>query len=202
MAWIPPMTAVAGDVLTAADFNTSIRDNLLATCTAQATDPTVDGAHWFLTSGLGRVKAREMKQVVLDAGEHTMSTQWTDLETPGPITEAVHTSGSMLVQILCYAIMYRPLGAALMSFEVHSTDPATTVNTRIVIPADDARSIGYQRGDTGSYLDNQIGSMWLIEGLEPEAPYWVKLKYRIERGQDTGDNTARYDRRSVTVFAL
>lgn len=202
MAWIPPLSAIAGNVLTAADFNTSIRDNLLASATALAVDPLSVGPKWFNTSGKGRIAPRDMRQAYLEAGEHCKSTQWSDLLTPGPITQSVVTGGQMLVSITSYAIIYRILGCSMLSFEVHATDPATSVTTTIVVPADDSRSVGYQRSDTGLYLDNQQAGVWLIEDLEPEKPYWVKMKYRIELGSGNTDETGYFSRRALTVLAL
>jgi hypothetical protein len=196
------LTAVAGNVLTAADFNTSVRDNLLATCTALAVDPLSVGPKWFVTSGKGRVAARDMRQAYIEAGEHCKATQWSDLQTPGPITASVSTGGQMLVSITSYRIIYRVLGCAMISFEVHETDPSTSVTTKIVVPADDSRSLGYQRSDTGLYMDDQQAGMWLIEDLVPEKPYWVKMKYRIELGSGNTDETGYFSRRALTVLAL
>lgn len=202
IAWIPPLTAVAGNVLTAADFNTSVRDNLLASATALAVDPLSVGPKWYVTAGKGRINPRDMRQAYLEDGEHCKSTQWSDLLTPGPITESVLTGGQMLVNITSYRIIYRVLGCAMISFEVHETDPATSVTTKIVVPADDSRSLGYQRSAGGLYLDDQQAGMWLIEGLTPEKPYWVKMKYRIELGSGNTDESGYFSRRALTVLAL
>jgi hypothetical protein len=81
MTWTAPMTAVAGDVYTAAQWNTCIRDNLNETAVAKA--QTASG--YSVVSGYNRLVQRVSGMAASDVAETTDSTSYTDLEAdPGP----------------------------------------------------------------------------------------------------------------------
>lgn len=81
MTWTAPMTAVAGAVYTASQWNTSIRDNLNETGVARA--QTVSG--YSVVSGYNRLVQRTASGASSDTAETTDSTTYTDLESdPGP----------------------------------------------------------------------------------------------------------------------
>ena len=80
MSWTAPMTAVAGSVFTAAQFNTHIRDNLLTTAPAIA---TTAGRH-FAATGLNSIAERASVSDFIGTTETTSSGAYTDLATVGP----------------------------------------------------------------------------------------------------------------------
>ena len=63
MAWSAPMTAVSGSVLTAAQFNTYVRDNLNETAPAKATA----AGQIFVSTAANAIAAR---LVNADLGHH------------------------------------------------------------------------------------------------------------------------------------
>lgn len=80
MAWAVPATAVAGQALTAAMWNSSIRDNLLASEAAQVTQAgqTISG------TGLNSVVARGPQSASVTTSQTTASGTYGDLATAGP----------------------------------------------------------------------------------------------------------------------
>lgn len=94
MAWTAPMTAIAGSVFTAAQFNTFIRDNLAETAPAKATTP---GAH-FAVSDTNQIAERIGARAEVLTSETTTSTSYTDLATVGPQV-TVTTGPSALVYV-------------------------------------------------------------------------------------------------------
>lgn len=80
MAWTAPMTAVAGNIFTAAEFNTHVRDNFLETAPAKA---TTAGSH-FAATGLNSIAERFPSSASIVTNETTTSTTYTDLATVGP----------------------------------------------------------------------------------------------------------------------
>lgn len=95
MAWTAPMTAVAGAVLTAAQWNTTIRDNLSETEAGKA--QTISG--YSVVSGYNRLVERVSALAEDGSTETTAETSYTDLEaTPGPEV-TVLTGSRALVSI-------------------------------------------------------------------------------------------------------
>lgn len=74
------MTAVAGSVFTAAQFNASIRDNLAETAPAKASVP----GGYFTTSATNQIAERVAAQASVNTSESTTSTSFADLTTVGP----------------------------------------------------------------------------------------------------------------------
>ena len=88
------MTAVAGVALTAAQWNASVRDNLLETAPAKA---TAAGRH-FATSAANTIVERVSTQAIIDTNETTTSTTYTHLATIGP-TVVVSVSAALWTSI-------------------------------------------------------------------------------------------------------
>lgn len=80
MAWTAPITFVSNTVLTAAQLNTYLRDNMNETCVAKATTP---GSH-FVTTGPNAIAERQIKGDFINTVESTTETDYTDLATIGP----------------------------------------------------------------------------------------------------------------------
>ncbi len=77
MAWTAPMTAIAGSVFTAAQFNTFVRDNLAETAPAKATTP---GSH-FAVTGTGSIAERTPTTALISGTDSTSSSTYGDLDT-------------------------------------------------------------------------------------------------------------------------
>lgn len=80
MAWTSPMTFSSGAVLTAAQLNTHLRDNLNETAPAKATAAN----QLFVSTGTNAIAARTPTEAAIDTSEATASTSFTALTSPGP----------------------------------------------------------------------------------------------------------------------
>jgi hypothetical protein len=98
MTWSTPLTAVSNAALTAAQWNGSVRDNLLATAPALA---TTAGYH-FASTGTNSIAERAIKTAQVPATETTPSTTYTDLGTAGPsVTLTTGTSALVWAASSC-----------------------------------------------------------------------------------------------------
>jgi hypothetical protein len=103
MAWTAPMTAVAGSIYTAAQFNTFVRDNLNETAPAKATT----AGSYFVTSGTNQIAERVIGQAQVTTGDSSDQTSYADCTdtvptggspTPGPAV-TVFTGSTALVVV-------------------------------------------------------------------------------------------------------
>jgi hypothetical protein len=92
MAWTAPMTAVAGSVFTAAQFNTFVRDNLLETPSAKATTP----GSFFTTTSAGSIAERIPNRSLIATSETTSSTSYADLATVGPQVSCITGTSALI----------------------------------------------------------------------------------------------------------
>jgi hemolysin activation/secretion protein len=80
MAWSTPLTAVSNATLTAAQWNASVRDNLLMTAPALAT--TAGG--YFVATGANAIAQRTSDVQAVNTVQTTTNTSYTNLTTVGP----------------------------------------------------------------------------------------------------------------------
>lgn len=113
MAWTAPMTAVAGNVFTAVQFNTHVRDNLLETMAAKARTP---GA-MFGGNGLNVIAERFPDWSYRSTSSTTTGTSYGDLaDGAGP---SITVNSGTIAAVFIYCTQYNTAGnAAWMSFEV------------------------------------------------------------------------------------
>jgi hypothetical protein len=119
MAWSTPLTAAANATLTAAQWNASVRDNLLMTAPALA---TTQGAHW-VSSGPNGITERFMVSNTVGTTETTASTSYAALATAGP-GALVTSYGRVMVLFGCEVTNNTGGSRSLMSYAVSG---ATTV---------------------------------------------------------------------------
>lgn len=119
------MTAVAGAIFSAAQFNQYVRDNLNETAVAKATTT----GQFFVATGANALAARIMTAGTIATSQSTTSLTYTDLATIGP-TAVVDTGVQALVMIS--AAMSNNTGAAtsLMSYAVSGATTVAAVSTR------------------------------------------------------------------------
>lgn len=113
MAWTAPMTAVAGAVFTAAQYNTHVRDNFLTLDVAVATR---EGS--IITgNGANSVVQRTPAWDARTGGSTTASTSYTDLADGVGPSVTVETGTIAMVWVYCN--QYNTSGAAAwMTFEI------------------------------------------------------------------------------------
>ena len=119
MAWSAPMTAVAGAIFTAAQFNQYVRDNLNSTAPALATAT----GQFFVATGANAIAARTPTSARVNTSESTTSATYTDLATPGPAV-TVTTGVNALVIITAGMSNNTTNSASSMSFAISG---ATTI---------------------------------------------------------------------------
>jgi hypothetical protein len=126
MAWTTPLTGVANTALTAAQWNASVRDNLLVTPAALA---TTAGSMWVSTgANAGAMRTPGFQHVA--AGQTTSTTAtFGDLATVGPVV-VVAAGTQAIVAYASYMSNSVASGGGYMSYAVtgSSSIAATTSN--------------------------------------------------------------------------
>ncbi|HLU98514.1 MAG TPA: hypothetical protein VKZ89_16910 [Thermobifida alba] len=177
MAWTAPMTFVAGSVLTAAQLNTHLRDNLLESAAAKATEQ----GGYFVTDSAHRIVERVGRRQTITTEETTTSTSYDDLATQGP-TVTVQTG---------------ELALALWSCEMRSSNSEPTT-CRVTVDVTGASNIAGNdvralTNSTGAEGRHQSSHAVFFDDLTPGENTWT-MKYRTSSG------TATFQRRRLIVL--
>ena len=98
MAWTAPMTFIANAAITAAQMNTYLRDNLLETMPAKATET---GGAFFVTTGTNQIAERVIKSARVETNQSTTSTTFTSTTTVSPGSMPLATSAAAREQTVC-----------------------------------------------------------------------------------------------------
>jgi hypothetical protein len=170
------MTAASGSVLTAAQWNTHVRDNLLETAPAKATA----AGQIFVSTAANAIAARTVNADFVATSETSASTTYTNLATNGPAVTAT-TSLSAIVAI--YANMQVTGGTAVwMSYGITGATTSAENDNRAIQVA--ANTVGQRVG--GTFFHSAI----LTAGTNT-----FTAKYRI-----TGSGTGTWvDRRLMVI---
>jgi hypothetical protein len=179
MAWTTPITAVANAAFTAAQFNASVRDNLLTTAPALA---TTAGAI-FVATGANAIAQRVIGSAFVSATETTTNTSYVDLTTTGP--QVTVTTGTLAIVIFS-AHMWNDTagGRSYMSYAVSS---ATTV------AAGDSVSYAHDISSAGRIIG---ASRVIMQSALTGGSNIFTAKYRV------GSNTGTWAQRSLIVIPL
>jgi hypothetical protein len=173
------MTAVAGAVYTAAQWNTSVRDNLNETSVAKAQN--VSG--YSVVSGYNRLVQRTSGVASSDVAETTDSTSYSDLESdPGPSLTLL-TGSHVIVSIFGSG---RTTGgtASWVAFEVSGASSLEAADTYAV-----------QLHVTGS--DQwRAGATFGLDTLTPGLNTFT-MKYRVSTS-----GTGTFSSRKISVIPL
>lgn len=168
------MTAVAGAVFAAADFNTYVRDNLNQTAPALATA----AGQYFVATGTNQIAARSMGSGVVATSQTTTSTSFTDLATAGPsvtlttgVTAIVFTTAGMsnnttnASSFMGYAVTGATSAAAATSkalrvdgISASNVVRVSAVSTASLTAGSNTFTAKYAvgAGSTGTFLDRTI----------------------------------------------
>lgn len=182
MAWSAPMTAVAGSVFTAAQFNQFVRDNLLETAPAKA---TTAGAH-FAADGVNSIAERISATATALASDTTTSTTYTDLSGGAGPSVTVTTGVSALVIVHAQSAN-SGAGSARMGYDVSGATSIAAADNRatgilgVAGAAPNASAIALHNG---SLLTLTPGSNTFT------------AKYRVSSG------TGTFEHRRIIVFPL
>ena len=182
MVWTAPMTAVAGSVFTAAQFNTFIRDNQLETAPAKA---TTAGRH-FAVSGTNEIAERASVSDFIGTSESTTSAAYTDLATVGPTVSV--TTGT---QAWVYTSSFANNGTAGTSNSfAHEISGASSS-----VANDNHRGLYVREGSTTGVTGGRMTTVNLRTGLVSGVNVFT-MKYKTSGG------TADFSSRTIAVFPL
>lgn len=93
MAWTAPVTWAANAILTAAQLNTNLRDNLNQTMPALVTAAT----QWCVSTGANALVQRDIKNARVETSQTTASTTYVDLTTVGPAVTVTTGTTAMVI---------------------------------------------------------------------------------------------------------
>jgi hypothetical protein len=181
MAWSTPLTAVSNAALTAAQWNASVRDNLLETAAGKATTAN----RIFVTTGANAIAERAVVNNFVGTAETTASTTYTDLTTAGPASTT--TSGTQAIVAVTTDAWNNTLSA--YSYNSLAVSGATTLATS------DSRSVSVRSATADASAGNRASFVDLLTGLTAGSNTFTS-KYRVSAG------TGRYSNRSIMVIPL
>lgn len=181
MAWSVPLTAVSNATLTAAQWNASVRDNLLETAVAKATT----SGSFIIVSGANTLAERPCQSDTVTTSETTTSTSFTDLATVGPQVTATTGDKSLIM----YAVQMACNNVGGISIAAWAVSGATSV------PADDDKSINLDQDGATANQDIRAADVRRLTGLTPGSNT-TKIQYRTTAG------TSSFRRRHLIVIGL
>lgn len=174
------MTAVAGAIFTASEFNTHVRDNLLETAPAKATA----ASQFFVSTGINAVAARSFESDAIATAQTTSSVTYTNLTTLGPQV-SLQAGTRALVFISCEISNSTGGAVSRASVEVNSQGD--------VQGADDSISIA--QGGVTANSPTRAGISLMVTGLNSGLNVFT-MKYRVDSG------TATFSNRELVVIPL
>jgi hypothetical protein len=179
MAWTAPLTAVFNTTLTAAQWNTHIRDNSNETMPAKATA----AGRWFVSTGANAIAERVISGADVATSQTTTSTSYTDLTTVGPSVTAT-TGTRALVFFAC---------AMSNSTDNAETWASVTVSGATTIAASDTWAMMMD----GIEISNQNAfGMWHYFSTLTAGSNTFKLQYKV------GSGTGTFLNRRILVIAM
>lgn len=172
MAWTTPMTAVANEVFTAAQYNTYVRDNLLETAPGIAQFPS----QYFYKLG-DQLYANTFGSSNVNMGYTTTSTTYVDLED-GPLpTMSRRIQSAGFIMWLGGQMTNNTAGQAChMSVEI------TRESDDVVVFAPDD-SVAFSAQTTNAAICSMSGPHF-IPGITDDI-YTFTMKYRVTGGTGT-----------------
>lgn len=180
MVWTAPSTFVDGNVLTAGELNSFLRDNMLETMPAKATGQL----RHFVADGANRIVERQIFKDYIEAKEITTSTSYTDLSTVGP--KVTVTTGTMA---LC---------SWDVSFDNNTVQTIISISVAVsgatTVAANDNQAM-ISRVYATALKEKRYGICEMVTGLTPGSNTFT-LKYKTSAG------TAVFSKRLLVVVAF
>lgn len=177
MAWTAPITWVSNSVLTAAQLNQQLRDNLNETAPAKAT--TV-GSHFVTAASNSIAERRIVTSTVATAQTTTTTSGYVDLATAGPQV-TLTTGANALVWINARLAGGASTGQALASFVVSGASSISASDGRAII-------------GTGT-VTQRMGICVQLATLTPGSNTF-KMLYK------SGSGTSTFQDRTIVVMGL
>lgn len=180
MAWTSPMTFVSNNVLTAAQMNTHLRDNLRELAPAKA---TTNNGSWFIAQGPNRIEERLVRTARVSRLQVTKSSSWTDLTTIGPQVSTV--TGKAAIVMLAARIGNTVLdNSASMGFSISG-----------YTEKDPEEKYSMQSDGRAANTHAIFGVTFYVEDLNPGLNIFT-CKYKA------GGEQAEFDARFIGVIPL
>lgn len=166
MAWSTPMTAVAGAVFTAAEFNQYVRNNLLETGPAKVTTQ----GDLLVATGLNALGRYPVGSNIVATTQSTSSVLFTDLATVGPtVTLNTVNSATVIISALGYS-----------ATSTHQAEVGVALSGTNSMAASSTRSL-IMRSPAGGTAWQQLSYVTRFTGLTPGSTTFT-LKYRSPDG--------------------
>lgn len=178
MAWTAPATWVPNQAPTAAQLNAQIRDNLLETMPAKASD--VSGNYFVASTIMNQIVERSGARSYVAALENTASTSYTNLTTPGPAV-TVTTGVNALAIFACECRNNLDSNTATARMTIDATGASS-------IPGTDTRSICNATPEQGVMA--AWHAVW-YDDLTPGVNTFT-AKYRVSSGEGRWANRRLY----------
>lgn len=193
MAWTSPLTATLNGTLTAAQWNSNIRDNLNGTEAALAPSADIDSdgqaSYYFVSTAANAIAPRRSysKTVILAQDETTTSSSYTNLATFGPSVPC--KTGTAALVFITAMIGNSTAGAyAAASFAVSGATTQSASDTFAI------ESEGIAAATTSDQMVRR-SSMQYVSGLTAGVNTFTMV-YRQSGG------TGRFRMRHIVVFPL
>lgn len=178
MAYSTPLTAVANAALTAAQWNASVRDNILETPAAKATA----SGRIFVSTGANAIAERVISDATVATSQTTASTAYANLGTVGPaVTVTTGTRALVLVQ------------AEISNTGTNHCFVGVTISGATTLASADETALQYQAFAANS--DHHSSKAILFTTLTAGSNTFT-CQYRVDAG------TASFVNRNIIVVAL
>lgn len=149
MSWTAPMTFSSGAVLTAAQLNTHLRDNLLETAPAKATT----AGRIFVATGANAIAERAILNDTVATTQTSTSTSYTDLATTGP--DVTLTTGVRAIVSVISGMSNNTSGQNVyMSYAVSGATTTAATDDRSAFLTAAAANQGLRA--TGTYMETAL----------------------------------------------
>jgi 6,7-dimethyl-8-ribityllumazine synthase len=169
VAWTTPLTAVASTALTAAQWNASVRDNLLETAPAKFTA----AGQMFVSTAANAGAARTPSTATVATSETQTSTSYVALATAGPTVSSLTTGTQALVA------MSAQMGNGTSG---QNNFVGVAVSGASSVAAADTISLRYQ--SFGANARHRASTVHLLTGLTAGSNTF-SLQYRVDAGTGT-----------------
>lgn len=190
MVWTQPMTFTANSVLTAAQLNVHLRDNLMASEAALIQE----AQDYIVADGYHQLGRRQVKSERVLTGETTTSTEYTDLsqatgttKTAGTVGPAVTVTTGNAAWVILTAHMQGSisLGKMYMSYAITRPQGPLGPDGEPITSSSDGS------GEAEGEGDREAGDNWALchDGLEDNGSFRRSYVDYISANLTPGENT-------------
>lgn len=180
MVWTAPFTAVAGSVLTAAQMNTFIRDNLNETMVAKA---STNGSI-FTVGNSGALVERTPAASIVTTAVNITSTSFADPSDEGTSGGDPGPSVTVLTGPMALVGYRATLSVPSVTARIEASYAITGATSR---DASTVRSMGYSLGNSASGMNLREGVLDLAVDLESGLNTFT-MQYNVSSGTGTAQD--------------